>query len=65
MLFDPLDPENPEKVNTYISDAFKSNYDRPIPTNLEKHISRMSLVNMLTLDRIEFEKSISLSVKKN
>jgi type I restriction enzyme M protein len=55
---------DPERVNTYILDAFSGRYDRSISTNLEKHIVRTNLVDLLTLDRSEFEKSISLSVKK-
>ena len=64
LLFDPADAESPERVNTYILDAFSGRHDRPIVESLEQYISHVSLVDMLTLDRAEFEKSLSLSVKK-
>lgn len=59
-----MDSENPEKVNTYILDAFHGRHVRPIPLSLTKHIMRANLGDMLTLDRGEFEKNLSLSVKK-
>jgi type I restriction enzyme M protein len=64
LLFDPVDAESPDHVNTYILDAFSGRHDRPIVASLEQYISHVSLVDMLTWDRAELEKSISLSVKK-
>jgi hypothetical protein len=64
MLFDPEKSDNETKVNTYILESFGGNYDRPIATNLIPYITRTNLVDMLVLDRSEFEKNISTSVKK-
>jgi len=63
-LFDDNSFENPEKVSTYIYNAFKGNLDLPINPKLEKHIFRMNLVDMMTFDRVDFEKNISLAIKK-
>lgn len=64
LLFHPDEAESPERVNTYILDAFAGKHDRAIVANLEKYITRIDLIDMLSFDRAEFEKNISLSVKK-
>lgn len=64
MLFDPEKSDNETKVNTYILESFSGNYGRPIAANLIPYITRTNLVDMLVLDRSEFEKNISTSVKK-
>ena len=63
-LFDDNSFENPEKASTYIYQAFKGNEPQPINPKLEKHIFRMNLVDMMTFDRVDFEKNISLAIKK-
>ncbi|MFH1096983.1 MAG: restriction endonuclease subunit S [Candidatus Desantisbacteria bacterium] len=63
-LFDPEVFDNPEKASTYIYKAFNGDFDFPIDENLQKNISRHNLVDMLSFDRVEFEKNVSLSVKK-
>jgi len=63
-LFDEESFENPEKVSTYIYQAFKGDYEKEIHPSLQPNISRYALVDMLTFDRVEFEKNISLSAKK-
>ncbi len=63
-LFDTSGFENPEKASTYIYKAFNNDFETEIPENLQKNISRVSLVDMLTFDRADFEKKISLSAKK-
>lgn len=63
-LFDEHTFENPEKASTYIYQAFRGDFDSPVPDALKKHINRLDLVNMLTFDRVDFEKSISTMVKK-
>lgn len=63
-LFDEDSFENPEKASTYIYKAFKGDFDFAIHESLQNNISRHNLVDMLTFDRVEFEKSISTSVKK-
>ncbi len=57
--------DNVEKANYYIKKAFTDNaFDLKIPEHLQKNISYQNLVDMLTFDRIDFEKNISLSSKK-
>lgn len=63
-LFDENSFENPEKASTYIYKAFQGDFDLEIHESLQKNISRHDLVDMLTFDRVEFEKNISTSVKK-
>ncbi len=63
-LFDNEQFENPEKVSSYIYQAFKGNHSKPIHLKLEKHVFRMDLVDMMTFDRVDFEKNISLAIKK-
>lgn len=63
-LFDAEIFDNPEKASTYIYKAFAGDYDFPIDEAIQKNVSRHNLVDMLTFDRVDFEKNISLSVKK-
>lgn len=63
-LFDPEIFDNPTKASTYIYKAFAGDYDFPIDEAMQNNISRHNLIDMLTFDRIDFEKNISLSVKK-
>jgi type I restriction enzyme M protein len=63
-LFDTEVFDNPEKASTYVYKAFQGNFDYPIAESLKNNISRLNLVDMLTFDRVDFEKNISLSVKK-
>src|SRR5690606_15467903 len=61
-LFDENNFENPEKASTYIYKAFQGDFNFEIHESLQKNISRHDLVDMLTFDRVEFEKNISTSV---
>ena len=63
-LFDPEVFENPEKASTYIYKAFSNDFDFPVHESLENNISRHDLVDMLTFDRVDFEKTLSLNIKK-
>ena len=63
-LFDLDIFDNPEKASTYIYKAFKGDFDFSINEKLQKNICRTNLVDLMTFDRIDFEKNISLSVKK-
>lgn len=63
-LFDANSYDNPEKASTYVYKAFKGDYSLPIAGNMQQHISRALLIDMLTLDRAVFEKSISITAKK-
>lgn len=63
-LFDSESLDNPEKVSTYIYDWFNGNFTREISENLSEHIFRTRLVDLLTFDRVDFEKTISTNIKK-
>ncbi|HPH62019.1 MAG TPA: restriction endonuclease subunit S [Paludibacteraceae bacterium] len=63
-LFDPKTYGNSTKASTYIYKAFEGDYTFPIDESLLENISRIDLVDMLTFDRIDFDKSISISGKK-
>jgi type I restriction enzyme M protein len=62
-LYDDQNTLNPERVNSYIHKAFLGEKIE-VSKNLQKHITELDLVDMITLDRVVFEKNISLSVKK-
>lgn len=63
-LFDAEVYENPEKASTYIYRAFKGDYASPIAENMQQHVFRASLIDMLAFDRPVFEKNITTTVKK-
>jgi type I restriction enzyme M protein len=63
-LYDDKSFYNPQKASTYILESFENKPKREISENLKKNISRVDLVDMLTFDRVEFEKTVSTSVKK-
>lgn len=63
-LFDEESFDNPAKASTYIYKAFAGDYDFPIDEAMQNNVSRHDLVDMMTFDRVDFEKNISLSVKK-
>jgi type I restriction enzyme M protein len=63
-LFDADSFTNAEKASTYIYKAFLGEFDLQFPENLQKNLSYHNLVDMFTFDRVDFEKNISLSVKK-
>lgn len=63
-LFDINRWDNPDKASTYVYRAFKGDCVSPIAENMQSHISRMSLVDMLSFERDTFEKFISTTAKK-
>jgi len=63
-LFDPENIDNPNKASTYIYDSFENNHDREIQDELKKYVFRTQLSDLLTFDRVDFEKTISLNLKK-
>jgi type I restriction enzyme M protein len=63
-LFDPESIDNPQKASTYVYDSFENKHTREIHPELKDHIFRTSLVDLLTFDRSDFEKTISLNLKK-
>lgn len=62
-LYDETNLLNPEKVNSHIHNAFFGN-KVTIDESLQNHIINLDLVDMIQWDRIDFQKSISLSTKK-
>lgn len=63
-LFDINSWANPDKASTYVYRAFMGDCVSPIAENMQSHISRMSLVDMLSFERDTFEKFISTTMKK-
>lgn len=63
-LFDPNVFDNPQKASTYIYKAFSGDLDFEIDETLENNVSKMDLLDMMALDRVDFEKTINLNVKK-
>ncbi|MBN2894255.1 MAG: restriction endonuclease subunit S, partial [Bacteroidales bacterium] len=63
-LYDADSFSNPEKASTYIYKAFNGEFDLDIAENLTSNITYQNLVDMLTFDRVDFEKGISLNAKK-
>lgn len=63
-LYDADSFSNPEKASFYIYQAFNGEFDLEIAENLTSNITYQNLVDMLTFDRVDFEKSISLTAKK-
>lgn len=62
-LYDETSYTNSLKANSYIYSAF-SGEEKEIDESLKDNISYVDLVDMITFDRVDFEKNISLSVKK-
>jgi len=63
-LFDPKKSNNPNKASTYIYENFENNFSREISEDLKNNIFRTNLSELLTFDRSDFEKTISLNLKK-
>lgn len=63
-LFDVDSFDNPEKASTYVYRAFNGDYTSPIAENMQQHIARALLIDMLAFDRGVFEKNISIVAKK-
>jgi len=64
-MYNSDDQEDETKVSSYMYKAFLGVKDQKIDKSLEKNIFISNLVDMMTFDRADFEKNISLSVKKN
>lgn len=62
-LFDINTFDNPQKASTYIYKAFK-NENIEINEALKNNISKVDLLDMMTFDRIDFEKVINIKAKK-
>jgi len=64
LLYDAESWENPEKASTYIYKAFKGEFDLELSENIQQNVSYQNLVEMISFDRVGFEKIFSLSIKK-
>lgn len=62
-LFDINSFDNPKKASTYIYKAFQ-NEEIEIDETLKDNISKVSLLDMMTFDRADFEKVINARAKK-
>ena len=63
-LFDPETFDNPEKASSYIYQAFQGDFSSTIDESLLNNVSRIDLIDMFTFDRVEFDKNITISIKK-
>lgn len=63
-LFDINTFDNPQKASTYIHKAFENDFDFAIDETLKDNVSRINLLDMMTFDRVDFEKNINLNSKK-
>ena len=63
-LYNAEDIYDSTKVSSYIYNAFLGNKSLDISEKLKNNVSYVDLIDMLSFDRADFEKSISLSSKK-
>lgn len=63
-LFDINTFDNPKKASTYIYKAFENDFDFAIDETLKDNVSKVDLLDMMTFDRVDFEKNINLNSKK-
>ncbi|MGN0911946.1 MAG: N-6 DNA methylase [Alphaproteobacteria bacterium] len=63
-LFDMNAFDNPQKASTYIYKAFNGDTTSAIADSLKENISRVNLLDMMTFDRVDFEKVINIKAKK-
>lgn len=62
-LFDPETFDNPKKASTYIYKAFLQ-HDIEIDSSLSDNVFQMNLVDMISFNRLAFDKKVSLAYKK-
>ena len=63
-LFDMNTFDNPQKASTYIYRAFNGDTTSEIDDLLKDNVSRVNLLDMMTFDRVDFEKVINVKAKK-
>lgn len=63
-LFDINTFDNPQKASTYIYNAFNGDFETEIDETLKENISRINLIDMMTFDRVDFEKVVNTKSKK-
>ena len=56
--------DNPQKASTYVYRAFNGDTTSEIDDSLKDNISRVNLLDMMTFDRVDFEKFINVKAKK-
>ncbi|PIZ64030.1 restriction endonuclease subunit S [Candidatus Roizmanbacteria bacterium CG_4_9_14_0_2_um_filter_39_13] len=64
-MYDPENQEDETKANSYIYKAFLGSMDQKIHKSLEKNVFEISLIETMTFDRVNFEKSINLNASKS
>lgn len=62
-LFDISKFDNPQKASTYIYKAFEKE-EIEIDETLKDNVSKVNLLDMMTFDRVDFEKVINVKAKK-
>ena len=63
MLYNEKDFEDETKASSYIFKAYNNEYPE-IHESLKNNVSCVQLVDMMTFDRVDFEKNISPAIKK-
>ncbi len=63
-MYNSDNQEDNTKASSYIYKAFLGNEDQKIDKSLDKNVFIVNLIDMMIFDRVDFEKTISLSVKK-
>lgn len=63
-LFDIDSFDNPKKASTYIYKAFSGDFDTAIDETMSNNVFRARLIDLMSFERIDFDKSISTNVKK-
>ena len=62
-LYDELSYTNSLKANSYIYSAFNGEF-KTIDESLKENVSYVDLVDLMTYDRVDFDKKIFLNIKK-
>ncbi len=63
-MYNSDNQEDETKASSYVYKAFLGIGNKEIHNSLEKNIFIIDLIDMMTFDRVDFEKNISLTVKK-
>lgn len=63
-LFDVNSFDNPKKASTYIYRAFNDDLESQIDESLENNVLRVDLLDMMTFDRVDFDKVVNVRAKK-
>jgi type I restriction enzyme M protein len=63
-LYNDADPHDPTRISSYIYNAMLGNLPENIHDDLQDYFSTSTLTDMITFNRVAFEKEILLSSKK-